>query len=84
MKNVSRSMPVSPELELLELGEAGVPQQSTPDGWKLVPCRYESRAGLTYDMMRAFYVAFDLNRHRGDFERLNAAYNAMLDAAPTP
>lgn len=57
--------------------------------WKPVPIRYETedgtvRAGLTDDMMRAFYEAFDANSHRGSFERLNSAYNAMIDAAPTP
>jgi hypothetical protein len=42
----------------------------------------EGRAGLTDAMMRAFYEAFEANSQRGSFERLNAAYNAMLEAAP--
>lgn len=50
--------------------------------WKLVPTKHEGRAGLTDAMMRAFYEAFEANSQRGDFERLNAGYNAMLAAAP--
>lgn len=53
-----------------------------PVGWKLVPTVHEGRAGLTDKMMRWFYEAWERNGHRGDFERLNAAYNAMLNAAP--
>jgi hypothetical protein len=52
------------------------------EGWKLVPTKHEGRAGLTDAMMRAFYKAFEANSQRGDFERLNAGYNAMLDTAP--
>lgn len=52
------------------------------NGWKLVPVRHQGRAGLTDSMMRAFYKAFDANSQRGDFERLNAGYNAMIEAAP--
>lgn len=51
-------------------------------GWQLVPTLHNGRAGLTDAMMRAFYEAFEDNSSRGSFERLNAAYNAMLHAAP--
>ncbi|TCK39688.1 hypothetical protein B0G84_5028 [Paraburkholderia sp. BL8N3] len=52
-------------------------------GWRLVPVKHNGRAGLTDAMMRAFYDAFDGEHARkGSFERLNAAYNAMINAAP--
>lgn len=52
--------------------------------YKAVPMLTEGRAGLTHHMADRFYEAFDRNEHRGDYERLNAAYNAMLRAAPEP
>ncbi|WP_211629206.1 hypothetical protein [Paraburkholderia nemoris] len=54
-----------------------------PEGWKLAPAKHEGRAGLTDAMMRAFYDAFEANSQRGDFERLNAGYNAMLGVVPS-
>jgi hypothetical protein len=53
-----------------------------PEGYALVPKLHEGRAGLTDTMMRAFYKAFEENSQRGDFERLNAAYNTMVAVAP--
>ncbi|CAG4900477.1 hypothetical protein [Paraburkholderia saeva] len=57
-------------------------QADTATGWKLMPTPHGGRAGLTDAMMRAFYTEFDRNSKRGDFERLNAGYNALLKAAP--
>lgn len=58
------------------------PSDKQEAGWQLVPKKHEGKAGLTDAMMRAFYEAFERNERRGSFERLNAAYNAMLEAAP--
>jgi hypothetical protein len=62
--------------------------QFAPPGYALVPTKHEGRAGLTDAMMRAFYEAYNANEQRGDFERLNAGYNALVEAArpnnPTP
>lgn len=54
------------------------------DEWQLVPKMHNGRAGLTDAMLREFYQAYDSlgNNNRGSFERLNAAYNALLRAAP--
>jgi hypothetical protein len=50
--------------------------------WRLVPKMHNGKAGLTHEMSHAFYAAVQKSSHRGDFERLNAGYNAMLRAAP--
>lgn len=52
-------------------------------GWKLLPVTHEGKAGLTDEMMRAFYSTFERAESRGDFERLNAGYNAMVATAPS-
>jgi len=66
----------------LEVRAARSDAAQAPEGWRLVPTKHKGHAGLTHAMMRAFYAAFEANDQRGDFERLNAGYNAMLAAAP--
>ena len=66
-----------------KIGEFDVEYARIPPGYKHVPVMHEGRAGLTDAMMRAFYAAYEANSQRGDFERLNAGYNAMIAAAPT-
>jgi hypothetical protein len=87
---LSRSL-VKAEAELAAMKEAALAVSDSvksltvstleiPLGYALVPIQRETKVGLTDDMMREFYDAWELHGRRGQFERLNAAYNAMVAA----
>jgi hypothetical protein len=58
-------------------------QKHDPTRYVVLPIKHDGRAGLTDTMMRAFYEAYNANEHRGDFERLNAGYSALIESAQT-
>lgn len=86
-KELARNAELEKRIAELEAAQpAAIPQINLPmpTGYALVPKLHEGRAGLTHEMMTAFYKAFEANQQRGDFERLNAGYNALIGAAPHP
>lgn len=54
-------------------------------GWRMVRGVHDGRAGLTPEMCVAFWERFWwAEKKHGHYESTNAAFNALLNAAPDP